>query len=60
LQDSTTGRVTLASGTPAYWTGTFNVPVTFADDQWLTEIETSPAGPMLICPSNKLEEVRIA
>lgn len=60
LQDSTTGRVTLASGTPAYWTGTFNVPVTFADDQWLTEIETSPAGPMLICPSIKLEEVRIS
>ena len=30
--DTETGIVTVASGTPAYWTGEFDVPVTFADD----------------------------
>lgn len=57
-QDSTTGRVTLASGTPSYWTGTFNVPVTFADNEWIAEMEASSGGPLAVCPSIKLEEVR--
>jgi len=60
LQDSTTGRVTLASGTPAYWTGTFNIPVTFADDTWLAQLEQAiGSGDVLaVPPSIKLEEVR--
>lgn len=30
--DYTTGIVTVASGTPTSWTGTYDIPVTFADD----------------------------
>lgn len=36
--DYTTGIATV-TGTPATWTGEFDVPVTFTDDEWMTDLE---------------------
>jgi uncharacterized protein (TIGR02217 family) len=58
--DAETGIVTLAAGTPAYWTGRFFVPVTFADDS-MENIEIDgyegADGELQGLPSIKLVEV---
>lgn len=56
--DYTTGQVVVASGTPATWVGFFDVPVTFADNEWVTQLEASAAGPLIVTPTIKLEELR--
>jgi len=62
--DTTTGLATIASGTPAYWIGTFDVPVTFADDS-IENIDidgyadVDGEGELLGLPSVKLEEIML-
>lgn len=54
--DTTTG-IAAVTGTPSYWVGTFNVPVTFLEDDWVTELETTPAGVLPLPGPIRLEEV---
>jgi len=60
--DTTTGIATIASGTPAYWTGFFDVPVTFVDNS-IENIEIDgymgPNNELLGLPSVKLEEIML-
>jgi uncharacterized protein (TIGR02217 family) len=58
--DTTTGVATVASGTPAYWTGVFDIPVTFKNDAWVRELEASQTSANIIMPSIEIEEIRIA
>lgn len=37
--NTVTGIATVTSGTPAYWTGSFDVPVTFKDSEFLEELD---------------------
>lgn len=55
--DTTTGIATVATGTPAYWVGEFDVPVTFADNEWIEDSESTSAGALAIPPQIKLEEI---
>jgi uncharacterized protein (TIGR02217 family) len=55
--DYTNGTFTVASGTPAYWTGIFDVPVTFVDNDWSATFEPSSNGPFMVSQSIKLEEI---
>lgn len=57
--DTTTGIATVATGTPSYWTGEFDVPVTFADNEWIEDTESTSAGALPILPTIKLEELLI-
>lgn len=49
-----TGHV---SGDTYTWTGTFDVPVTFADDEWVATVETANGQVLPIAPSIKVVEV---
>ena len=56
--DEETGIATVPSGTPAYWTGEFDVPVTFADDAMDTiELNGVDGDELLGLPSLLLEEL---
>jgi uncharacterized protein (TIGR02217 family) len=57
---TTTGIATAVSGgTPAAWTGTFDVPATFADDSFPEVLEASQTGePLVLTQSLTLEELR--
>lgn len=58
--DATTGVASVPSGTPAYWVGTFNVPVFFATDEWVYDLEPgSPGAPAVILPTVQIEELRL-
>ncbi len=60
--DTTTGLATISghvSGDTYSWAGTFDIPVTFSDDEWVAMLETNSAGPMPTPPSIKLEEIRL-
>lgn len=54
-----TGIASSVSGTPAKWTGTFDVPVTFADEAFPENMEAGPGGNTLVLTQAvKLEELR--
>jgi uncharacterized protein (TIGR02217 family) len=55
--DYTDGTFTVVSGTPAYWTGIFDVPVTFVDDEWTANYEPSTSGGFIVSGSVLLEEI---
>lgn len=55
--DYTAGRFTVASGTPAYWTGEFDLPMTFSDDVWTARLEVSTANLHLVNEPILLEEL---
>lgn len=56
---TTTGIATSVSGgTPAKWTGTFDLPVTFTDDNFPELLETSPGEPLALTQPINLEELR--
>lgn len=55
---TTTGIATSVSGTPAAWSGTFDVPVTFVDDTFPEELETTEGGTLVISRAIRLEELR--
>ena len=57
--DTTTGIVDVSSGTPAYWTGTFDFPVTFRDGDFIETLDGN-IGNLAISPPNiVLEEIRL-
>lgn len=55
--DYTDGTFTVASGTPATWSGKFDVPVTFTDNEWRARLEVSTQNLHLVNESIMLEEV---
>lgn len=56
---TTTGIATSVSGTPATWTGTFDVPVTFLDNDFPEVLEVADGGPVVLTQPIKLEEVKL-
>lgn len=57
--DSETGIATV-TGTPATWTGEFDVPVTFSDDDWVSSsLEVNTQNLHIMSASIKLEEIRL-
>lgn len=71
LAVNTTGKTITAAGTGATypggdtsdalsWSGQFDVPVTFTDDEWVSQIEAMAGGGAVVTtPTIKLEEVRL-
>lgn len=57
--DDTTGRFTVDSGTPSYWVGQFDMPVTFEQNEWTATLEVSTQNLHVINGSIPLEEVRL-
>jgi uncharacterized protein (TIGR02217 family) len=57
--DYTNGTFTVLSGTPAYWTGEFDIPVTFVDDEWMATLEANEVGLQVVMGQIELEEVRL-
>lgn len=62
--DATTGIATIPghlAGDTYTWDGQFDVPVTFADEQWVQQIEAlSGNGALAMMPTISLEEIRLA
>lgn len=56
--DATTGQWT-GSGTPAYWLGEFDIPVTFSMDEWAATIEVATQNLHVINGTIPLEEIRL-
>lgn len=55
--DYTTG-IAAVTGTPASWTGEFDVPVTFTDDEWVATLEiATDAQAWMTSGAIKLEEL---
>jgi len=53
----TTTGVATVTGTPAYWVGEFNVPVTFSANEWTASLEVHTDNLHLMNESVMLEEV---
>lgn len=56
--DYTAGTFTVASGTPSYWTGEFDFPMTFSDNEWQATLEVSTQNLHVAVGSIAMEEVR--
>lgn len=54
--DTTNGHWT-GSGTPAYWTGQFDLPMTFSDNEWTGSLELNTRNLQVSSESIKLEEI---
>jgi uncharacterized protein (TIGR02217 family) len=57
--DTTTGIATVTAGTPSYWTGTFDYPVTFKDNEVMARLDGVTHNLLLIAEPIILEEVRL-
>ena len=57
--DTTTGIATVTSGTPSYWTGTFDYPVTFKENEMATRLDGVTSHLILVADSIILEEIRV-
>jgi len=55
--DYTDGTFTVASGTPAYWTGEFDLPVTFVEDEWSADIEIGGERGAVVLGDIEVEEI---
>lgn len=58
--DTATGIATITSGTPSYWTGTFDYPVTFKDNELMMRLDGTTTNLLLVAEPVILEEVRLA
>jgi uncharacterized protein (TIGR02217 family) len=61
--DYTTGIATVSGhvgGDTYTWTGEFDVPVTFTDDEWMADLESGPPNTFVTPHSIKLEELKAA
>jgi uncharacterized protein (TIGR02217 family) len=56
--DTTTGQWT-GSGTPAYWLGEFDIPVTFQSDEWSAELQVATQNLHVVNGTIPLEEIRL-
>lgn len=60
--DYTTGIATISghsSGDTYTWTGEFDIPVTFSDDEWVSQLQATLTNIAVIPPSIRLEEIRL-
>lgn len=57
--DTATGIATVTSGTPSYWTGTFDYPVTFKDNEMSARLDGVTSNLLLVADSIVLEEIRL-
>lgn len=57
--DTTTGLVTVPSGTPTTCVGEFDVPVTFVNDEWTGSLEVHTLNLHIQSESIQLEEIRL-
>jgi uncharacterized protein (TIGR02217 family) len=55
--DTTDGTFTVAAGTPSYWTGEFDIPMTFASNEWSARIEGGAGNPFVVFGEIQLEEI---
>lgn len=56
--DYATGQA-VVTGTPSYWTGEFDIPVTFSNDSWSATLETNVRNLRVVSGSIQLEEIRL-
>lgn len=57
--DTATGIASVTSGTPSYWTGTFDYPVTFKDNDLKMRLDGTTSNLLLVADSIVLEEIRL-
>lgn len=57
--DTTTGIATVTSGTPSYWVGTFDHPVTFKDNEMMARLNGTTSNLILIAEPIILEELML-
>ena len=57
--DTTTGVVTVPSGTPATCVGEFDLPVTFSNDEWTGDLQVHTQNLHIVSSSIQLEEIRL-
>ncbi|HEX7042111.1 MAG TPA: hypothetical protein VF189_02585, partial [Patescibacteria group bacterium] len=55
--DTTTGIATINTGTPSYWIGEFDLPMTFTDNKWRARLEVSTTNLYLVTDPIMMEEV---
>ena len=57
--DTATGIATVTAGVPSYWTGTFDYPVTFKDNEMASRLDGVTSNLILVADPIMLEEVRL-
>jgi uncharacterized protein (TIGR02217 family) len=57
--DTTTGIATVTVGTPSYWIGTFDYPVTFKDNEMSARLDGVTHNLLLVADPIVLEEIRL-
>ena len=57
--DTATGIATVTSGTPSYWVGTFDYPVTFKENDMSTRLDGVTSNLILVADQIVLEEIRL-
>ena len=57
--NTATGIATVTSGTPSYWTGTFDYPVTFKDNELMMRLDGTTSNLILVADPIILEEIRL-
>lgn len=55
--DYTAGTFTVVSGTPSYWIGEFDLPMTFVDSRWRARLEVSTQNLHLVNEPIMMEEI---
>jgi len=55
--DYTDGTVVVATGTPAYWIGEFDLPMAFTDNSWKARLEVSTYNLHIVNDPIMLEEI---
>lgn len=55
--DYTAGTFTVAAGTPSYWVGEFDLPMTFTDSEWRARFEVSIQNLHMVTEPIMMEEV---
>ena len=53
----TAGTVVVSSGTPSYWIGEFDLPMTFSDNKWRAKLELSTDNLYMANESVLMEEI---
>ena len=57
--NTATGIATVTSGTPSYWIGTFDIPVTFKDNDLMMRLDGTTSNLLLVADPIILEEIRL-
>ena len=57
--NTATGVATVTSGTPSYWVGSFDIPVTFKDNDLMMRLDGTTANLLLVSEPIIIEEIRL-